>query len=1115
MPACQSCHFENPEGFRFCGQCGHRLAVVTASGQQTVETRILNLSQSHAVAERRHLSVMFCDLVNSTGLAEELDPEDLRDTVRAYQEVCSRIISRFEGSIAQYLGDGILAYFGYPLAHEDDGRRAVKAALEIVQEVAYLSQQLGRSGSSRLAVRIGIHTGLAVVGEVGAGVKRENLAVGQTPNVAARLQGLAEADGIVISEATQALVVGFFDLEPVGRHTLKGVSAPMHVFRVLGSSSAGRGTVAHVTPLVARQGPMAQLEEAWNRVEEGQGQVALIRGEAGIGKSRLLDAFKERIGERPYRLFEIGSSSYHQYSAFRPLVEALRQRLRRPVGKSMAARSRDRSPGSGEDPSVVSWEDLEDLLRRYHLLDQDSLALFGRLLSLPPSQETPLPPLPPNVLRQRTLELLVELSLRMAERRPLLMVAEDLHWMDPSTVELLGLLASRAGEARLLLVLTYRPSFQVPWEPPAAAVHLHLERLTTDEARDVVTAMPGGAQLPEEVVAALATKGDGNPLYLEELTRTFLESLEEKRAESGEVSLDDVVRTLAVPTRLHDSLMARLDRLGTAKEVVQLSATLGRSFGLDLLRAVSTLDREDLEMCLERLVEADLLVPLQGTSQAGYRFRHAMIQEAAYQALLLKQRRQYHWQVVQALEEEFPTAREREPELLAHHATEAQLFQKAIAYWQTAGQQAAERFANLEALRHLDRGLKLLEQYPESQERDCSELPYRLLQAPALMATQGFVAPAVEEVYLRARELSRAVADRSLNRAALRGLLRFHNARGELETVGSLSREMLRLGEESQDPEWIAEARWNLGASLWHRGRPAEALELLEPALAYFEEAEQRSGRGLGASPSAISPGTSCRLYCAYCLWFLGFPTRSLRTARENLELARKTSQPMDLTVAQVAVALIHLWRRDWPEAQAAAAEARSLARQHTIPHMKELALVLQGSALAATVGPGRGIEKMRQGRRGWEASGLGFARPLIRMLLAEALLRRAEGEADLEEAEELLGLAQEAAERTGEIYLLPEILRLQGELLVSRNADAQEAREAFEESLELAREQQARSLELRAATSLARLDADQLRNLEDVLESFTEGRETRDQLEAEELLAGDEAISGAVGAPV
>jgi len=1042
-----------------------------------VETRIFTRSQ--AVAERRHLSVMFCDLVNSTGLAEELDPEDLRDTVQAYQEVCSRVISRFEGSIAQYLGDGILAYFGYPLAHEDDARRAVKASLEIVRDVDELNRLLGRSGTSRLAVRIGIHTGLAVVGEVGAGAKRENLAVGQTPNVAARLQSLAEANGIVISEATEGLVRGFFHLESAGHHLLKGLTSEIEVFQVRGAGGDRQARLTRLTPFIARDDHLDRLKASWRQAELVHGQVVLLQAEAGLGKSRLVEAFKEELAGQRHGIWELSSSSYLQDSAFRPIIEALLGRLHRP-GSSSPEDQRER---------------LQELLAKTRMLQEDALPLLIRLLSLPPDPDNPLPALPPNVLRQRILETLVQLILRLADRRPLLLVAEDLHWMDPSTIELLGLLAQRGEKARLLLLLTFRPSFTSPWNDLPGLTEIHLERLEAEDARSLVQALPGGSELPEPAVASLIAKSDGNPLYLEELTKTLLETVSDQAEKQAGVSLDDLVRTLAVPNRLQDSLMARLDRLGPAKEVAQLGATLGRSFDLELLRAVSTLGSHALDESLERLVDADLLLPRKERAGASYQFRHAMLQEVAYQSLLHKQRRQYHWQVVRALEETFPATLENQPELLAHHSTEAQLFQKAIQYWQQAGHKATERFANQETLRHLDRGLQLLERYPESQEKDHSELHYRLLQAPALMATRGFVAQEVEKAYLRARQLSGSVADHALSRAAFRGLLRFHNARGEFEAVRSLAQDMVELSQADNDPGGTAEARWNLGAAYWHMGRPADALENLEPALRYFEQTENEAGSGL----NAISPSVSCRLYCSYSLWFLGFPTRSLHKARENLETARRLEQPLNITVAQVAMAQVHLLRREPDEALAAAENGILLAQEHGIPHLRELAHVIKGSSLAVTGAAEIGVDLLRKGIAAWEASGLGFALPLFKTLLAEALGALDEKEDTLEPLAEALA----AAENSGERYMEAEIHRLRGEALEEQGKPT-EGKGALLQALDVARRQKARSLELRAATALARTDSAQHSELEILLETFTEGRETVDQQEAEAILSGE-----------
>ncbi|MCB1036095.1 MAG: AAA family ATPase, partial [Acidobacteria bacterium] len=942
---CSTCGFENPCLLRFCGACGAALSLGREETTGAVSTGV------DREGERRHLSVMFCDLMDSTALSEELDPEDLRDTVKAYQEVCSQVIHRFEGSIAQYLGDGILAYFGYPVAHEDDARRAAKAGLEITRQIRTLNRRLGRHGEAELAVRIGIHTGLVVVGEVGAGEKRERLAMGQTPNIAARLQGLARPNGVVISGATERLVRRFFRIEEAGKTALKGVSRPIQVFRVMDATSRlrGLGPAAELTPLVARERKLALLLECWQKAELGQGQIVLLRGEAGIGKTRLVEVFKEELGGRDHRLWELQSASYHQNSAFFPLTEALHRMLRR---------SRSTSPEE-------ETQRLERTLRRLLLPVNEAMPLLTSLLSLP------LPPgfepvsLPPTRQRRETLEMLAQWVERLADRQPLLLVAEDLHWMDPSTVEFLGLLAERCRGSKLMLLATFRPDFQPGWAGREGVKEVSVNRLTAADGRVLAEQLVGDHPLPKAVIAELVNRSDGNPLFLEELTKTFLESVTEQGETAGQRAGSDLLRSLEIPHRLHDSLLARLDRLGSAKDVAQLGAILGRSFRLDLLRAVSTAEPRDLEESLERLVDADMLIPRNDLDQVSYQFKHSLLQETAYQSLLKKQRRRLHWQVVQALERSFPATGEAEPEVLAHHCTEAQLVEPAIRYWRQAGQRAVERFANQEALRHLGRGLELVQAQPASAERNRLELPYRIIIAPAMMATRGLAAPEVQETYERARKLSLDQPGDALNHAALRGLLRFATARGEFQHAEQLSRRFLDAAKEADKPELLAEAHWITGSNLFHLGRAREAERHLARARKYFD-AERRVPE---AFQHAVHPAVSCRVYSSYCLWLMGRPRMALATARENLGLARELENPMSEAVAFIASALVHLFLRRPAETQAHARAGMDLASLHQIPHWREMGAVLLGWALCEQGKMSEGLEAIEGGIAGWRAS--------------------------------------------------------------------------------------------------------------------------------------------------
>ena len=642
-------------------------------------------------AERRQITVMFCDVVDSTTLSSQLDPEDYREVIRAYQATCAEVIQRFEGHIAQYLGDGLLVYFGYPQAHEDDAQRAVRTGLGMVEALGTLNTGLEQDKGLRLAVRVGIHTGVVVVGEIGAGRRQEHLALGDTPNIAARLQGYAAPDTVVISAATYQLIQGYFLLHDCGTQTLRGVATPLRVYRVLEESGAqSRLDIAAtrgLTPLVGREQEVGVLSECWAQVKEGMGHVVLVSGEAGIGKSRLVQVLKDQIAHTAHTRIECRCLPQYQHSALYPLIGHLERLL---------ALNRDDLP-------LEKLRKLEEALAQHALPLPEMVPLFAGLLSIPlPARYPPLT-LTPQRQRQKTLEALLAWLLAEATRHPVLFIVEDLHWGDPSTLEFLGLVVEQVPTARLCALFTHRPEFQPPWVPRAHMTPLTLHRLLSPEVERLSVAVAGDKALPVEVVQQVVSKTDGVPLFVEELTKMVLET-DLLREHEDHYELTGPLPPLAIPTTLHDSLMARLDRLAPVKVVAQLGATIGRQFSYELFQAVSPLDETTLQQGLHQLVEAELLYQQGSPPQATYTFKHALIQDAAYQSLLRSTRQQYHQRIAQVLAEQFPETAETQPELLAHHYTEAGLSEQAIRYWQRAGRQAMRAFGQCGSDPHLTRG---------------------------------------------------------------------------------------------------------------------------------------------------------------------------------------------------------------------------------------------------------------------------------------------------------------------------------------------------------------------------------------------------------------------------
>jgi class 3 adenylate cyclase len=657
-------------------------------------------------AERRQLTVLFCDLVDSTVLASQLDPEDWREVVRAYQETCAKVIARFEGHIAQYLGDGLLVYFGYPLAHEDDAQRAVCAGLGMVEAMGQLKTRLAQERGVQLAVRLGIHTGLVVVGEMGGGTHYEQLALGETPNLAARLQGIAAPNTVVISVATYQLLGGFFACQSLATPRLKGVAQPLEAYQVLYESTARSrleaAESASPTPLVGRESEVALLQERWLQVKDGLGQVVLLSGEAGIGKSRLVQVLAAHVAAEPQAwLTPCQCSPYHQNTALYPLIDILER----------VALRFDR-----EETPQQKLNKLEGFLVQYGLPLAEAVPLFAALLSLPLAESyTPLAG-SPEQQKQKTLHALLTIMLCIAAQQPVLLVMEDLHWVDPTTLELLSLLVDQGPTARILTLFTFRPDFNPPWTGRAHLTQVTLNRLPRRQAAELTGRVARGKALPPAVVEQVVAKTDGVPLFVEELTKMVLEyGLLQEWEERYE--LTGPLPPLAIPATLHDSLMARLDRLAKVTGLAQLGATLGREFSYELLQAVSPWDEGTMQQGLYQLVAAEFLYQRGVPPQATYSFKHALIQEAAYQSLLKSARQQSHQRIAQVLEARFTETVETQPELLAHHYTEVGLTAPAVHYWHQAGQRAHQRSANQEAIQHLTKGLEVLATLPETPER--------------------------------------------------------------------------------------------------------------------------------------------------------------------------------------------------------------------------------------------------------------------------------------------------------------------------------------------------------------------------------------------------------------
>jgi class 3 adenylate cyclase/predicted ATPase len=1028
-------------------------------------------------AERRQLSVMFVDLAGSTALSARLDPEEMRELLGAYQRAVASEVARHGGRVAKYLGDGVLAYFGFPRAQEDDAERAVRAGLAAAAATAALPP----TRSEPLAARVGIATGVVVVGDlIGEGAAREEAVVGETPNLAARLQALAEPGSVVVAEGTRRLVGGLFECLDLGAVAVKGFPGPVRAYRVLRAGAAeSRFEALHatLTPLVGREEEVELLRRRWRQASGGEGRVVLLSGEPGIGKSRLLAAFQERIGGEPHVRLRYFCSPHREDSAFHPVIAQL-----------------ERAAGLGrDDPPEGRLAKLEVLLAGT-ATPADDVALLAELLSVPTGDRYPPPALTPQRKRERTFEALLRQLEALARQGPVLAVFEDAHWIDPSSRELLDLMVARTADLPLLLVVTHRPEFQPPWTGQPHATTLVLTRLARREGASLVRRV-AGADLPEALVEEIVERTDGVPLFVEELTKAVLEVGADATRTLGTAA----PMVMAVPATLHASLLARLDRLGAAaREVAQVGAAIGREFPHELLAAVAGLDEDELTGALDQLAGAELVFRRGASPEAGYLFKHALVRDAAYGTLLRERRRRIHAGVARALEERFPGTT---PELLAHHLTEAGEPGRAVRHWLEAGRRAADRSADREAVHHLRRGLELLAGLPASAGRDRLELDLQLAIGTPLIALHGWGGQPVAAAYDRAGALCESLGDDERLVPTLFGLSSNRVVRGETRTALRLAERSRAVAERRRDPvDWLLAHRAT-GAALMQLGELRRARAEFEAIPALYDPGRDR---GLAAR-CVTDPHASGLSFLALVLWIMGYPDRARRAAAEASRCAAELGHANTIGFARCfAGAQLAELLRDGPAAEAHAEAVIALAAKHGMPMWRGFGLVLRGWALAEGGRPEDGASLVRQGIGQLDAVGNLFHRTLHLLLLAgiEARLGGpAAGLRVLEEADEEVGRS--------EVRLFEaELRRTEGELRLLAGRP-EEAERCFAAALEVARRQEARSFELRAATALARLWQDQKKHTEayDLLAPihgwFTEGLGTPDLEDAGALLEG------------
>jgi class 3 adenylate cyclase/predicted ATPase len=1015
-----------------------------------------------ATGERRYVTVMFCDLVGSTSMAAQLDAEEWRDLVGAYLDAASAAVTEMGGHVAKKLGDGLMALFGYPVAHENDAERAARAALSIHRALAEVNRKNAAAGKPALNARIGIEIGPVVIDAAGE-------IYGDTPNIAARVQVLAEPGTVVITARVQHQVAGLFVVEERGSHELRGILEPVTLYRLVRASGGGRRAgQRHLTPLVGREEEIAMLMRRWERARRGDGQLVMIVGEPGLGKSRLIEEFHPQLREVPHTWVEWSCSQLLQNTPLHPIAEWGRQRF-----------------GGADIPVEQRLADLENTLASAGLDPAENVPLLAPLIDIPLPQDRAAS-LEPEELRRRQLTALTNWVMAGARTQPAVLAFEDAHWADPTTLDVLRGIAERGALAPLFVLITARPEFRPPWGARSHHTTISLAPLDRSQVREMVAELSARHALSDQIVEGVAERTGGVPLFVEEVTRLLLE-----RGEQG--------GSQVIPPTLQQSLTARLDRLGTARNVAQIGAVIGRDFTYPLLRAVTGIDEVPLQTALHRLAESDILLVRGLPPDASYRFKHALIADAAYENLLRSQRQVLHRRVAEVLRDSLVgTAAASEPELLAHHFTQAGLIDEAIEWWDKAGHLAAGRSTMAEAAVHFGKALQLVAGLPKSRQLQTRELALQLDLAGTLMAAKGWASPHAGDAYARARELCREAPEGPQLVAALSGVFTCLHNRAEFVAGGRVAEELLAVAGRQNNRDAKLLAHRSCGLNLLFRANFAGALRHFKEAVTLYE----RPGIGSLMSPP-VDPRIASQSFIPWGLLVLGYADQAITESQQALAYARELSHPYTLAFALHVNCIFHQLRGDGTILRERSQQLVELATEQGFPHLhgsgrcfRAWATIELGGSIADA------ISEMWEGLAEKRATGAEIKVPYYYGLIAEAhrrINRTMEGS-------KLLSDALELVERTGEHWYEAELYRLGGEMLI-KNGDRRGAEPWFCGALATTKKHSAKLFELRASMSLARLWRDQgkLQQAHELLAPiygwFTEGFDTLDLKDAKALL--------------
>ncbi|MGY8634584.1 adenylate/guanylate cyclase domain-containing protein [Bradyrhizobium sp. 14AA] len=1031
----------------------------------------------HREAEFRQITVMFCDLVGSTQLAEKLDPEDLQKLIDAYRVACSAAIARYGGEVARYFGDGVMAFFGWPRAHEDDAVRAVHASLEIVFGISKIS------GPAPLNCRVGVCSGPVIVGEIGDSGRWSMDAVGETPNIAARLQTFAAPDTVLISESTRRLVWAAFDFQDVGLHEIKGLSEPLHVYRVLSAKhSASRFEAAHtgsLTPLIGRSTELSLLLDRWRKVNEGEGQVVLLSGIPGVGKSRLLHELISHVQQEPHILLHHQSSPYHSQSAFYPVIGQIEQ------AAQLTARG-------AETEKLVK---LTNYLPRSINHSKEQVLLIARLLSISLENSLELSGLTSQQIKNRTISTLVDMILAFSVQRPTLCIFEDAHWLDPSTLELLESITSGIDHARVLLIVSCRPEFRPNWMTRANATMHSLTRLSLTEVKAMIRDILKGESMPEPVLDRIIAKADGVPLFVEELTSSMMGAPLRTRG----IARAPQLASLRVPDTLSDALMERLDRVAPSRRLVQIAAVIGREFSYDLLSAASRMSDDDMLSALSSLEQADIIYRVGISPSLRFAFKHALLCDAIYDSLLRSKRQQIHADIAAVLQHDFSELAENQPQILAYHHQEAGDHQSAIRCWFESGRRALAHSANAEAIASFRKALQLLDALPETPERIKQEIDLQLALGIPLIAVQGYASAETREAFSRAHVLCLQLGDVPEYFQALFGLWGHSWMGGKNDDALRLAGEFLSRSRALSQPVPLMMAHRVMGSTLLTMGH------FRSSADHFMDSIELSAGKGKQPLSNLymVEPQAASLLLLSWDLWFLGYPDQSLSRVSDALALGQDLGHSYTVAFAHYMTSVVHLLRGEAGRAFESAEKSFQISQEQRFSLYAILSRISRGRAAGELGRLEQALEDIPLGLDEARRSGVGFMRPMMVSWLADLYARTGEIQNALSIVEGILLDISEVTGRSWESELHRQNAQL---LLVGNPSKTREAELHLKRSIEVARGQSAKSLELRAVTSLAELwrtegRPDEARAvLEPILRWFDEGAETADLRRARDV---------------